>query len=52
MRIAVIGGSGQVGSCLLPMLVREGHDVICVRRGVSDYVRRSSELDQVTQIQL
>ncbi|WP_414500384.1 NAD-dependent epimerase/dehydratase family protein [Zymobacter sp. IVIA_12111.31 C1] len=32
-RIVVIGGSGHVGSYLMPMLVELGHDVINVSRG-------------------
>lgn len=52
MRIAVIGGNGQVGSYLLPMLVREGHDVTCVCRGTSGYARVSPELDEVAQVSL
>ena len=52
MRIAVIGGNGQVGSYLLPMLVREGHDVICVSRGMSGYARVTPELDEVREVRL
>jgi nucleoside-diphosphate-sugar epimerase len=33
MRIVVIGGTGHVGSFLVPRLVRAGHDVICLSRG-------------------
>jgi nucleoside-diphosphate-sugar epimerase len=32
MRIAVIGGSGHIGTYLTPRLVEAGHDVICVSR--------------------
>lgn len=36
MKIVVIGGTGLVGPYLLPMLVRDGHSVICFnRRGIS-----------------
>ncbi len=34
MRIVVIGGSGHVGSFLLPRLVRAGHEVVNLTRGV------------------
>src|SRR5215213_6281817 len=34
MRIVVIGGSGHVGSFLVPRLVRTGHDVVNLTRGV------------------
>jgi len=33
MRIAVIGGSGHVGSYLVPRLVRAGHEVVNLTRG-------------------
>lgn len=35
MRVAVIGGSGHIGTYLIPMLVERGHDVINVTRGTS-----------------
>lgn len=52
MRVAVIGGNGQVGSYLLPMLVQEGHEVICVCRGNSGYVHESPELEKVHEVHL
>jgi nucleoside-diphosphate-sugar epimerase len=33
MRIAIIGGTGHIGSYLTPMLAEAGHSVICVCRG-------------------
>lgn len=39
MRVAVIGGTGHIGSYLTPMLVDAGHDVICVCRGVREPYR-------------
>lgn len=33
MRVAVIGGSGHIGTYLSPQLVEAGHDVVCVSRG-------------------
>jgi NAD(P)-dependent dehydrogenase (short-subunit alcohol dehydrogenase family) len=35
MRVVVIGGTGHVGSYVVPRLVEDGHDVICVSRGNS-----------------
>ena len=32
-RVVIIGGSGHVGTYLVPRLVEAGHDVICVTRG-------------------
>ena len=40
MRIVVIGGSGHIGTFLIPRLVRTGHEVINISRG-----QRSSYLD-------
>jgi nucleoside-diphosphate-sugar epimerase len=40
MRIVVIGGSGHIGTFLVPRLVRAGHDVVSVSRG-----QRSSYVD-------
>jgi nucleoside-diphosphate-sugar epimerase len=34
VRIVMIGGSGHVGSFLVPRLVRGGHEVINLTRGV------------------
>lgn len=33
MRVIVIGGSGHIGTFLIPRLVRAGHDVVSVSRG-------------------
>jgi nucleoside-diphosphate-sugar epimerase len=35
MRIVVIGGSGHVGTFLVPLLVRAGHEVVNLARGIS-----------------
>ena len=43
MRIVVIGGSGHIGTFLIPRLVRAGHDVVSISRG-----RRSSYVGDVT----
>lgn len=40
MKVIVIGGSGHIGTYLVPMLVREGHEVIMVSRGRREpYIR-------------
>ncbi|MFB3779192.1 MAG: NAD-dependent epimerase/dehydratase family protein [Bryobacteraceae bacterium] len=36
MRVVVIGGTGHIGSYLVPRLVEAGHQVICVCRGQRD----------------
>jgi nucleoside-diphosphate-sugar epimerase len=43
MQIVVIGGSGHIGTFLIPRLVRAGHDVVSISRG-----QRSSYLDDPT----
>ena len=51
MRIVVIGGTGHIGSFLLPRLVRAGHEVISISRGQrSSYVEdpASAQVQQVT----
>ena len=51
MRIVVIGGSGHVGSFLVPRLVRAGHEVINLSRGTrAAYVEDEawSDVEQVT----
>ncbi len=35
MKVVVIGGTGHVGTYLVPRLVQAGHQVICVSRGTS-----------------
>lgn len=36
MRVVVIGGSGHVGTFLVPRLVEAGHEVVAVSRGLSE----------------
>jgi nucleoside-diphosphate-sugar epimerase len=43
MRIVVIGGSGHIGTFLIPRLVRAGHEVVNISRG-----QRSSYVDDAT----
>ena len=33
MRIVIIGGTGHVGTYLMPRLVEAGHEVVCLSRG-------------------
>jgi len=50
MRIVVIGGSGHVGSFLIPRLVRAGHEVVNLTRGArAPYVEDQawSEVEQI-----
>lgn len=36
MRVVIIGGSGHIGTYLVPMLVESGHEVINITRGQSE----------------
>jgi len=50
MRIVVIGGSGHVGSFLIPRMVRAGHEVVNLTRGArAPYVEDEawSEVEQI-----
>ena len=40
MRVAVIGGTGHIGSFLTPRLVEAGHSVLCVSRGLKEPYRK------------
>ncbi len=42
MRIAVIGGTGHIGSYLTPQLLEAGHEVVCVCRGARQPYREHS----------
>ena len=52
MRIVVIGGSGHVGSFLVPRLVRAGHEVVNLTRGVSTAYVDDEAWSQVAQISI
>lgn len=50
MRIIVIGGSGHVGSYLIPLLVERGHQVVNVSRGNAQPYRPHSAWKRVEQV--
>ena len=50
MRILVIGGSGHIGSFLVPRLVRAGHQVVSMSRGAATPYTDGSEWQEVTQV--
>jgi nucleoside-diphosphate-sugar epimerase len=47
MRIVVIGGTGHIGTYLVPRLVRDGHEVIVVTRGQREPYHKDSAWMQV-----
>lgn len=50
MRVLVVGGSGHIGTFLVPRLVRAGHDVTSMSRGTRKAYSDSPEWQQVTQV--
>lgn len=36
MKVVIIGGSGHIGTFLIPMLINKGYETICVTRGKSN----------------
>ena len=50
MRVTVIGGSGHIGSFLVPRLVRAGHEVTSISRGTSKPYTASPEWEHVHQV--
>jgi nucleoside-diphosphate-sugar epimerase len=50
MRIVVIGGSGHIGTFLVPRLVRAGHEVVNISRGTSTAYTDAPEWGRVRQV--
>ncbi len=51
MRVIVIGGSGHIGTYLIPMLVERGHAVVNVSRGQREPYLPHAAWNHVTQVQ-
>jgi len=49
-RIVVIGGSGHVGTYLLPALIEQGHEAVNVSRGQAKSYRHHQAWDRVEQV--
>ena len=52
MRVVIIGGSGHVGTYLVPRLVAAGHEVIAVSRGRRQPYQSHGAWRSVTQVEL
>ncbi len=52
MRYVVIGGSGHVGTYMIPQLVRMGHEVIQVSRGMNKPYRVDPAWNQVQSVSI
>jgi nucleoside-diphosphate-sugar epimerase len=50
MRVVVIGGSGHIGTFLVPRLVRAGHEVINISRGTRTAYAEAPEWEHVRQV--
>lgn len=50
MRIVVIGGSGHIGTFLIPRLVRAGHEVVSISRGQRSAYADDPAWQQVRQV--
>src|SRR5262245_43987844 len=52
MRVIIIGGSGHVGTYLVPRLVAAGHDVVAVSRGQRAPYQPHAAWRSVAQVEL
>lgn len=52
MRIIVIGGTGHVGTYMVPRLIESGHEVLCVSRGNREPYQSHGAWSQVERIQI
>jgi len=50
MKVTVIGGSGHIGSFLVPRLVQAGHEVTNISRGTSKPYTEAPEWQQVQHV--
>ncbi|GAA0358895.1 NAD-dependent epimerase/dehydratase family protein [Alkalibacterium iburiense] len=52
MKVVIIGGSGHIGSYLIPKLVKHNHEVIAVSRGESEPYIKDWTWDKVQHVHL
>jgi nucleoside-diphosphate-sugar epimerase len=52
MRIAIIGGTGHIGSYLTPMLFDAGHEVVCVCRGERQPYRQHQAWNSISYLRV
>jgi nucleoside-diphosphate-sugar epimerase len=50
MRVAIIGGTGHIGSFLTPRLAEVGHTVFCISRGLKEPYRKHSAWQAITHV--
>jgi len=49
-RVVIVGATGHIGSYLVPRLVRGGHEVIAMSRGIRGPYHQSPQWDSVTTV--
>jgi len=52
MRVVIIGGTGHVGTFLVPRLVNAGHEVVCVSRRQRDPYHPNAAWSQVAHVEI
>jgi nucleoside-diphosphate-sugar epimerase len=52
MRVAVIGGTGHIGSYLAPRLFEAGHTVICISRGLKEPYQEHTAWRAIQRVQI
>jgi NAD(P)-dependent dehydrogenase (short-subunit alcohol dehydrogenase family) len=52
VRVAIIGGTGHIGSFLTPRLVEAGHAVICISRGLKDPYRQHAAWGLIERVEM
>jgi len=52
MRVILIGGTGHIGSYLVPKLVREGHEVVCISRQAGKPFRENPAWQSVEHVKI
>jgi nucleoside-diphosphate-sugar epimerase len=50
MRVVVLGATGHIGTWLVPRLVRDGHDVVAVSRGMRSPYHAAAEWNDVAHV--
>lgn len=52
MRVAIIGGTGHIGSYLTPRLAEAGHSVVCVSRGLKEPYRKHAAWKMIERAEI
>ena len=52
MRVAIIGGSGHIGSFLTPGLVEAGYSVVCISRGLKEPYQKHAAWSAIDRVEM